>query len=91
MQDRKKEYEDCSINAYCENVANCPIYPALLGKNNNTGYSLGLQEYRDYNKAPLNWIRDVEMSKSTFENGWKVVIIIYLLYIIDKKIGWIWG
>lgn len=49
-----------SLSTYISRMQHIDQYPALLRKNNTAGYSLGSQEYHDYNKIQLNWIKDVK-------------------------------
>ena len=48
------------LSTYIARIQQIDQYPALLDENNHIGYSLGSKKYHNYNKIPLNWIRNIE-------------------------------
>ena len=56
----KKRIMKIDLSTYISRMQQIDQYSTLLGKINTTGYSLASQNYHNYNKEPLNWIRDVK-------------------------------
>ena len=56
----KKRSMKIALSTHFARMQHIDQYLSLLGKKSPTGYSLGSQEYHDYNKVPLNWKREIE-------------------------------